>query len=315
MNNNRNLTRGYLIALTGTIIWSFTGVLIRYVSVQFQLEPFVLAFWRDVFVFLILFLVFLVFKRSLLRISTPEIGFLLAFGLALSALNALWTISVALNGAGVSTVLIYSSPAYTAVLAYFLFREQLNLAKILAIVISLIGCVLVSGAARASSWELNLLGLLTGLASGVAFSVYSLFGKEAAKRGINSWTALLYTFFTAAILLLIYNQFHVWLPEGVASRNVFALGSNWSGWALLLLLALGPTIGGYGLYTLSMNYLPASVANLIATLEPAFTIAIAYFLLDEKLSTAQLLGSILIISAVLLLRLSSGRQQAAVPAV
>ena len=159
-----------------------------------------------------------------------------------------------------------------------------------------------------------MLGLLTGLASGIAFSIYSLFGKAEAKRGINSWTALLYTFLTAATLLLIYNQFNVWLPEGVASRNVFALSTNWSGWALLLLLALGPTIGGYGLYTLSMNYLPASVANLIATLEPAFTITIAYFLLDEQLSPAQLFGSILIISAVVLLRLSNGRRQAAVPA-
>ena len=69
------------------------------------------------------------------------------------------------------------------------------------------------------------------------------------------------------------------------------------------MLAAGPTVIGFGLYNVSLSYLPASVVNLIATLEPVFTAAIAYVLLGEILSATQMYGGLLIIVAVLSLRL------------
>ena len=51
------------------------------------------------------------------------------------------------------------------------------------------------------------------------------------------------------------------------------------------------------------RYLPASVVNLIATLEPSFTAVQAYFLLGERFSTEQVLGSLLILGGVIALRL------------
>jgi drug/metabolite transporter (DMT)-like permease len=67
-------------------------------------------------------------------------------------------------------------------------------------------------------------------------------------------------------------------------------------------LAVGPTIGGFGLYTYSLSYLPAGVANLIASMEPALTAAIAYLFLGEQMTSVQWLGSGLILVSVLSLR-------------
>ena len=64
---------------------------------------------------------------------------------------------------------------------------------------------------------------------------------------------------------------------------------------------------GFGLYNVSLSYLPSSVANLILTLEPAFTAAIAYFLLGERLNGIQLGGSLMIMSGVAFLRIYEGR--------
>jgi drug/metabolite transporter (DMT)-like permease len=69
------------------------------------------------------------------------------------------------------------------------------------------------------------------------------------------------------------------------------------------LLAIGPSIGGYGLYNVSLKYLSASVANLIATLEPSMTAVLAYLFLGEILTPAQIVGSILILVGVVILRL------------
>jgi drug/metabolite transporter (DMT)-like permease len=212
-------------------------------------------------------------------------------------------VSVALNGAAVSTVLAYSSGAFTAVLAWKLFKERLDLLKIAAVVLSLAGCVLVSGAYDPGAWGLNPLGILTGIISGLAFAAYSLLGKSASQRGLPAWSTLLYTFAFATVFLFLYNFLPLRLSAPLNTTNLFWLGAEWRGWAVLFLLAAVPTIGGYGLYMVSLGYLPASVANLIATLEPAITAIWAYFLLSERLTAPQLLGSALITVGVLLLRL------------
>jgi DME family drug/metabolite transporter len=297
------LTRGYLICLTGTVLWSTTAIFIRYLTVTYDLPALVLAFWRDLTLALCLGLVFLLFRRSLLKLPSGQMRFMLAYGLVLSLFNSLWTISVVLNGAAVSTVLAYSSAGFTAVLGWRIFGERLGPLKILAVTLSLLGCAFVSGAFDPAAWQLNPLGVITGLLSGLAFAAYSLMGKEASHRSIDPWTVLLYAFSFAAVFLLFYNWLTPWLPQGVASRDLLWLGDAYAGWLVLILLAVGPTVGGYGLYTVSLNYLPASVANIIATLEPVFTAALAFVLLDERFTAPQWLGSLLIVSGVIVLRI------------
>lgn len=300
-------TKGYLICLVGTAVWSTTAIFIRYLTVTYQLPALVLAFWRDVFVFAALAGTFAAISPDRLRIERHHLSFLVVYGFVLSIFNGLWTVSVSLNGAAVATVLVYSSAAFTALLGWRLFHEQLGAIKVLAVIFSLGGCVLVSGAYAASAWELNTLGVITGLISGLAFASYSLMGKASSERGLNSWSVLLYTFGIGALFLLVYNLIPGLDASAAPGANLFWLGSSLAGWGVLAILAVGPTVGGYGLYTLSLSYLPASVANLIATLEPAMTTSLAYLFLGEDLSGIQLLGSLLIVGGVFMLRLRNGR--------
>jgi drug/metabolite transporter (DMT)-like permease len=314
------LTKGYLIALVGTAIWSATAVFIRYLTETYHMPPLVVAFWRDLLVSITLIVVFTALAPSLLRVDRRHLRFLLLYGFVLSIFNSLWTIAVALNGAAVATVLAYSSPAFTAIAGWKLFGERLDGIKILAVALSLIGCTFVSGAYDLAAWQVNPLGIVTGLLAGVAFAVYSLLGKAASHRSINPWTTLLYIFACAAMFLLSYDLILGGLqglfsqPPAilqVASPNLLWLGSSWTGWGVLIALAVGPTIGGYGLYMVSLTFLPASVANLIATLEPSMTAAQSYFFLGERFTPPQLWGSSLVILGVILLRLGESRAQAA----
>ena len=61
---------------------------------------------------------------------------------------------------------------------------------------------------------------------------------------------------------------------------------------------------GFGLYNVSLHYLPSSVANLILTSEPIVTSVIAYFMFGEVLTPIQMLGATLILSGVVLIRLT-----------
>jgi drug/metabolite transporter (DMT)-like permease len=300
------LTKGYAICLTGTILWSTTAIFIRTLTDTYQLPALVLAFWRDLFVSAALVIVFAAVNPARLQVGRQHLKFLAFYGLVVAVFNSLWTFSVALNGAAVATVLAYSSAAFTALLGWRLLAERLGSAKIGAVTLSMVGCVLVSGAHDPSIWRVNTAGIITGLLSGVAFAAYSLMGRAASQRGLNPWTVLLYAFGFATVFLLGINIGAAQAPVGLPV-DLFWLDDALVGWAILILLAIGPTIGGYGLYTVSLAYLPASVANLIATLEPALTAGLAYLLLGERFTLPQLLGSLLIISGVILLRLSEGR--------
>jgi drug/metabolite transporter (DMT)-like permease len=292
--------RGYLIALVGTAIWSTSAIFIRYLTTHYALPPLVLAFWRDLIVAAGLAVAIALFNRRLFRPDRRHWQFLLVYGFVLSVFNMLWTVAVALTGAAVATVLAYNSPAFTALLAWWLFRERLSRAKIAAILFCLAGCILVAGAYDLAVWQGNPLGIAAGLLAGLAFAVYSITGRVAAQRNMPAWSTLLYTFFAAAVFLLLYQVVSA-LMTG-SSLNLLALGNSATGWAVLVALALGPTIGGYGLYSVSLAYLSASVANLIATLEPTMTAALAYFLLGETFTPPQIAGGILVLLGVVILR-------------
>lgn len=301
---------GFAAAIIGTVLWSTTAVFIRELTVSYGMPPLVLAFWREIGVAVGLVVTLAVIKPVLLGLPRRHFTFLVCYGLVLMLFNTTWTISVALNGAAVSTVLIYSSPAITALVSRWLWGERLGLARGAAILLSMAGCVLVSGAYRPVVWQLNPVGAVLGLLSGVLFAAYSIFGKLAARRGLNPWSTLVWTFSTAPVFLLFTLMLPVgsWLDVQTGSvRELMWLGDAWRGWLLVAVLALGPTIGGYGLYSVSLRTLPASVANLIASSEPVFTAVLAYLFLGERMLPVEFWGSFLIISGVLLLRMRNGQ--------
>lgn len=302
------LSRGYTIALISAAFLSTTAIFIRYLTVTYAIPPLILAFWRDVFVIVTLLPVLGWLRPALLRVERRHILYLVAYGLVLSLFNILWTFSVALNGAAVATVLAYCSAAFTALLGRWLLKERLDGVKWLAIVLSLAGCALVSGVFAQSAWRISVGGVLVGTAAGLSYAIYSLMGRSAAQRGLNPWTTLCYTFGFATLFLFGFNL----LPETVMPGGIKALadflwlGDAWAGWGMLILLSAGPTVAGFGLYNVSLSYLPSSVANLIATSEPVFTAVIAYFLLGERLNGTQITGSLMILSGVVALRVYDG---------
>ena len=307
MLNKQNATRtsrGFMIALIATVLWSTTGVLISYLSKTYALPSLVLAFWRDCFVAFGMLVGLLVFSRTRFQLDRSHWKFIVFYGLTLAIFNSMWTFSVQYNGAAVATVLAFSSPAMTAILSRIVFKETIGWIKIVSISLSFIGMIFVSGAYNPATWSLNAAGIIFGLLTGLFFAIYNLQGKHASDTTIDSWTALFYSFSSAAIFLLFFNLGKDLMSGKAAFVDMLWLGHSFSGWAILFFLGVVPTLIGFGLYTLSMRYIPATTANLVATLEPALTAIWAYFFLSELLKGDQLFGGLLILLGVILLRVT-----------
>jgi len=304
-----SFSHGYLIALGATLFLSFTGIIISYLSKTYALPSLVLAFWRDLFVSIGLALAFLVIGRSRFRLQRIYWFFMLLYGLTLALFNSMWTFSVEYNGASIATVLAFSSPAMTAILGRWLLNEHIDRVKLTSILLAIIGTILVSGAHDPVAWQVNAAGITFGLLTGFFFACYNMMGKTAANKSIDSWTAQLYSFGIATFFLLLFNILTDTIGGKSPLTDLFWLGDSVNGWMWLIFLGIGPTLGGFGLYIMSLGYLPATVANLIATLEPALTAIWAYFLLSEQLTGIQLIGSLFIFSGVILLRVGERKRK------
>lgn len=301
--------QGYTAALVSALFLSTTSIFIRYLVTNFDMPPLVLAFWRNVFVVATLAPVMLVASPRLLRVDRAHLPFLALFGLMLAGFNGLWAISVANNGAAVATVMVYCSVAYTAVLGWKFLGESMGWLKIAAIALCMGGCALISGALQAATWQVNLLGVVAGLLTGLCYTAYSLMGRVTSERGISPWTTLLYIFAFAGSFLFLINMTGGSVPgSALRAADLFWLGDSVRGWTVMILLGAIPTVGGYGFYNVSLTLLDASIANIIVSLEPAFTAVFAFLVLGEILTPVQVLGSALLLSGVAAIKLADLRR-------
>jgi drug/metabolite transporter (DMT)-like permease len=196
-----------------------------------------------------------------------------------------------LNGAAVATILQYNAPILVSIVAFFLWREPLTGRKIAAIVMAFAGTLLAAGIDWSAGMELTSQGFVAGLGTAVAFGAISLFGKKLS-GDYHTWTILFYTFFFAALALLPL-QIGRPLPQTISMSALFAF---------IGLLAVS-TIGGYAIYTVGLQRLPASIAVIIATMEVPFSALFAYALLGQQVNVVQGVGGMLVVSGVILLSL------------
>ena len=72
-------------------------------------------------------------------------------------------------------------------------------------------------------------------------------------------------------------------------------------WGLFFGFAVISVLIPHSLYFMGIRYLTASRAIITATFEPVVAIAMAYVLLNETLTPVQILGAILVVSAIVIL--------------
>lgn len=285
--------RGYVLVLISTMLMSTTAIFIKILLVDYNMPPLTVAFFRVVIVTSAMALGLFFLKHAWFKIQRQHLMYLILMGvLGVGMHQLLWVNSVRLNGAGVATVLVYIQPTIVTLISVRFLGETLDRNKKIALVLTLIGIILVAQVFRPEMLNVNLWGLLIGIGTAFTWAAYALFGRYTSVR-YPAWTSMFYAFFFGMLFLL---------PLQILLGGPPALSGEWGGWAILFFLSLGPTLGGFGLYTVGLSQVPASVVALIGTLEPVFTFITAYLLFNERLDLAQIIGAGLILFSVILLR-------------
>jgi drug/metabolite transporter (DMT)-like permease len=291
-NNNRNREKGVGLVIVAAACWSTSGVWVKIIVEASGISAIDLAFWRDLATFVVLLTGVSLIRPSLLRVNRRDLPLLaLMGGIGMGVFHVLWNLSTLMNGAAIATILQYNSPIIVSVFAWLLWREPLTWRKILAVILALMGTVLVAWPNDTGGIQVSTPGLLVGLASAAAISIYSLAGKRLANT-YNSWTVVTYVFAFATLALLPF----AWFSRGEVVLSPIMLGA-FAGFVFI------PTIGGYFSYTLALQRLQASVAAIIATVEVLFVTIWAYLLLGEQLDSWKFMGMALVVLGVVLVSL------------
>ena len=230
---------------------------------------------------------------SLLRLRAKDIPLFFGTGILSHLFFSLfYYAAIDASGVSVAVVLLYTSPVFVVLLSALVFREPLTKRKLLALAMTILGCVLVAGV-LSSGEAIGGHAIALGLGAGFCYALYSIFSRIALRR-CDTMTITVYTFAFAAA----GSGIGCLLDRGGAPLSVVL---SPSGVLLVLGIALFCCVLPYLLYTRGLTGVETGHAAILATVEPVVGSVIGIVLFSEPLTAMKLLGMVLVLSSVLVL--------------
>lgn len=189
--------------------------------------------------------------------------------------------------AGLVGVLFYIHPLLTIMAASVLWRERITSKVLASAAMAFVGAALVSQSGGASFNTTSLIGLLWILLSAAAYSAFTLIGQRTT-AGLDSMVVTTYSITFCALFLVLLNP-PLYMVSGALTAPMWliGLGISFVGSVLAILL-----------YVVGIKAVGASRTAIISAAEPVSGVLIAAALLNERLSSPQLAGMVVILISV-----------------
>lgn len=253
---------GSLLVLLAACLWGCTGLFVEGISAV-GLGAMDIVVLRGFSAAVVLAPIMLAVDPRLFRIRFRDVWCFIGSGvLSMLFFNYCYYTNIQQSGKTVAVVLLFTFPVFVVLLSRLFFKEKITGNKVLAMVLILVGCALVSGIVGAGV-TLSVRGLLIGLASGFGYSLYTIFSRCALNRHYSPITITFYTFLLSAV----GGVFFIDAPD-VAQT---ALHAGMGLWGPLLAYVLIGTVGAYLMYTAGLRHIDTSKAAMLKAAEPAST--------------------------------------------
>ena len=285
-------TKGALMVMAAGGLWGTFGILTKTAYAMTTMGPISLALYRLVFAIPILGLLVVV-KRHPISMTRRELLLFVGFGFcSIAVFQSLYFTAIALTTVQHAAALLYTAPAFVAILSWLILGEHLTRMKILAVVLSIVGAFLILGMARSEPLfaSRTQLGDWLSVASGLAYSSWYIFGKFLGRNREPAVIAFLGLCFGAVLLLPFVFAF-----EGLHIPDTLVA------WKLVAAVGIIPTAMAYMLYLTGLRHIDATKASVFAIVEPLTAAVLAFYFFHEMLAYDSLLGFALIVSSLLLI--------------
>lgn len=276
------------MVLAGASMWGLIGLFNRTLMAA-GLTPESIVLVRNLGGLVLLGLVLAVWKRDVFRIRPKHLVYFFGTGI-ISVLLFTWCYFSCQQecSLAVAAILLYTSPAFVVLLSALLWRDRLTGRKLLALALTFVGCIFVTGV-YAGGMTITPRGFLLGLGAGFFYALYSIFGRYALAH-YGPYTVTFYTFAFAGVGSLVFLKPEQMAVLGNAPMALVAFG-----------LVVVCTVLPYLLYTAGLARMDSGKAAIIASVEPVVAALVGIAVFHESMSPATGLGVVSILAAVLLL--------------
>lgn len=234
-----------------------------------------------------------IYNKNMLKIRLRDLWCFFGTGIvSLTMFNYCYFSNILLTSPGVAAVLLYTSPVFIMLMSAVLFKEKLTPFKVIACIMTIIGCALVGGI---TGEGISFAGIVLGLLSGIGYALYSIFGRIATDKGYSSLTVTVYTFIFACIGTAPFANFGK-IASAVAGGN--ASSALW-----MIIGAVVITLVPYLLYTIGLEHIETSKAGVIASIEVIVAALVGRLIFSEDFTASKLAGIILVLAALVVMNI------------
>jgi drug/metabolite transporter (DMT)-like permease len=230
-------------------------------------------------------------RRSSVRLSRRDLAVALGLGFAYACESLLFFLALERAPASVVTLIFYSFPLWTNLMAAGYGLEKLRRANVGALLLGSAGVSLIF-----SIEGIPPVALFLSLGSAVAVAVY-LIAAQVALRTVEPQVAAVWTAVGAAVTLSLAA---IASGQGLPTAAMPAAGA----------LGLATSVAFICFYE-AIRRIGSARTSVASMLEPVATVILAFMILGEALSARVAVGAALIVAALPLLALSRGREAAA----
>lgn len=309
--------RGSLIAVVISAAAFGTLAVLTPLAYDAGAQPLPLLTWRFVAAAILLAVVVAARRPRDLLVSRGDFARYSALALTgYGAASICFFFALKFADASVVAVLLYAYPAFVTVAGWVFLGEKATALRGLAVAVTFTGCALVVGL-LGGPVQVSLPGVLLGLGAAVCYTLFNLLSSRWLP-GRSQLVMMGYTFGIASIGAAVAGVAWTFFELRAGSTSFterFALSvaslspASWSlnVWGLLALIVIIPTFIAVVLYLQGIRGLGASQAALVSTLEPLFTIVLAWQLLGERLVPIQFAGAALVLVGVVMAEIAARR--------
>lgn len=280
--------RSFIYILLSGMLWGCMGVFVRVLNKQ-GIASMDIVFLRAIVTAVAMVIYLFIFHRRMLKIHWKDFWCFLGTGIAsITFFNFCYFKAIMMTSLSVAAVLLYTAPAIVMILSYILFHEAFTVRKVIAIVMTFFGCMLVTGM-LGQQQAITTTGLLYGLGAGLGYAFYSIFSRYALEKGYHSLTITCYTFIVTTVVSVFFTN------VSKVSMVVFS-----SPLYVMLTVALGLicTVAPYLLYTLGLQEVDNSHAAIIASIEPVTATVLGFVVFGEDITVVKMMGMILVLGGM-----------------
>ncbi len=293
----KNKLTNLLLILIITIIWGLAWVYMKLI-LQYM-SPFTFTAIRFFIGAIVLLIVVIIFKQGIPKkaqwLSLAIIGLFqtaIVFCLVMYSLQFI--------EAGKSSVLLFSMPIWSAILAVKFLGEKISPLKLLGLIIGLVGLLTIIGwdIWTNQSQEIIIGEILITLAA-ISWSISNVYYRlKLQSIPPTQMTAFQMLFGTIAIIFVAVIK--EWgEPIIINGESIF----------YILFTGVLASAVAYTLWFIVLTKIDVATATISTMLVPVFGLTFSSLIIDEKMNPSVIIGSLLIISGIIIAQLSNRKNR------